>query len=203
MTIDAGIRAEKEYLPGEAFGGGAPQKPINFGWKQKIAPRIGVAWDVFRNGKMKVFGGFGDFYDQMKLNVAISSFGGQYWNNCTYVLSDTDYAAIDPAFNGNSRYCPSGSTSTEANFAGGTTPSNMTSSKTSTSRAFPTTCATCSVDQEGVAPNLHLTSSTRLCGGVDYQIAPNSPLKHVMTADAWIMSSKMLRSYNPRSERRS
>ena len=87
ITIDAGIRAEKEFLPGEAFGGGAPAEANQFGWKDKIAPRIGVAWDVFRNGKMKVFGGYGQFYDQMNLNVAISSFGGQYWNNCSYVLT--------------------------------------------------------------------------------------------------------------------
>ena len=172
VTIDAGIRAEKEYVPGEAFGGNAPQKPINFGWKEKIAPRIGVAWDVFRNGKMKVFGGYGAFYDQMKLNVAISSFGGQYWNNCTYVLSDTNYAAIDPAFNSNNRYCPSGSTSTEANFAGGTTPANMTFIENLNQRAFPTTCATCSADQEGVAPNLQPYKQHEALGGVDYQIAP-------------------------------
>ena len=99
--------SRRSILPGEAFGGGAPQKPINFGWKDKIAPRIGVAWDVFRNGKMKVFGGYGVFYDQMKLNVAISSFGGQYWNNCTYILSDVEL--LDPAIPSSTaigRYCP-------------------------------------------------------------------------------------------------
>jgi hypothetical protein len=49
-----------------------------------------VAWDVFPDGKLKIFGGYGQFYDQMKLNVAISSFGGQYRNNCSYVLTDSN-----------------------------------------------------------------------------------------------------------------
>jgi len=177
VTIDAGIRVEKEFLPGESFGGNAPQKPINFGWKDKIAPRIGVAWDVFRNGKMKVFGGYGQFYDQMKLNVAISSFGGQYWNNCTYIPSDANYASLQPAFNSNDRYCPSGDTSTQANLAGGTTPANMSFVENLNQRAFPTTCATCSADQEGVAPGLKPYEQHESLLGVDYQVAPTIALE--------------------------
>ena len=170
ITIDGGIRAEKEYLPGEAFGGGAPQKPINFGWKDKIAPRIGFAWDVFRNGKMKVFGGYGVFFDQMKLNVAISSFGGQYWNNCTYLLNTANVGSVDPAFNSSSRYCPSGTTSTPANFAGGTTPANTQFIENLNQRAFPTTCPTCSATQEGVAPGLKPYEQHEALGGIDYQL---------------------------------
>jgi hypothetical protein len=177
ITIDAGIRAEKEFLPGEAFGGGAPQKPINFGWKDKIAPRIGVAWDVFRDGKMKVFGGYGQFYDQMKLNVAISSFGGQYWNNCTYVLADSNYQSIVPQFNSSNRYCPSGSTATTANFSGGTTPSNALFVENLNQRAFPTTCPTCSTTQEGVAPGLKPYEQHEALFGTDYQLTSTLALE--------------------------
>jgi hypothetical protein len=171
ITIDAGIRAEKEYLPGEAFGGGAPQKPINFGWKDKIAPRIGVAWDVFRDGKLKIFGGYGQFYDQMKLNVAISSFGGQYWNNCSYVLTNSNYTTIDPKFNSAGRYCPSGDTSTGANFASGSAPSNALFVENLNQRAFPTTCPTCSVNQEGVVPGLKPYEQHEALFGTDYQLS--------------------------------
>ena len=79
VTINAGLRIEKEWLPAENQPTGGISHPINFGWGDKIAPRIGVAWDPLGNGKMKIFGGYGQFYDQMKLNLAISSFGGQYW----------------------------------------------------------------------------------------------------------------------------
>lgn len=170
VTIDAGIRAEKEFLPGESVGAGANPKPINFNWKQKIAPRLGVAWDVFRDGKMKVFGDYGVFYDQMKLNLAISSFGGQYWNLCSYALNTTDLNSIDAAFNSSSRYCPSGDTTTPGNFAGGTTPAGLTFLENLNNRANPTTCSTCSVQQEGVAPGLEPYRQHEAVMGVDYQL---------------------------------
>ena len=92
VTLDLGIRDEKEFLPGEAQPGpGVPTHPINFGWKDKIAPRLGASWDVFHDGKWKLFGSYGKFYDVMKLNLAISSFGGQYWQNCFYTLSTSLY----------------------------------------------------------------------------------------------------------------
>ena len=172
ITIDVGIRAEKEFLPGEAVGNGAPAKPINFGWKDKIAPRVGVAWDVFRDGKLKLFGGYGQFYDQMKLNVAISSFGGQYWDNCVYAVNDNNYAAINPIFNSGSpaRYCPGGDTSTPAVFPNGVAPANTTFIENLNQRAFPTTCQTCSAVQEGVAPNLKPYEQHEALLGADYQL---------------------------------
>ena len=94
--------------------GGVPPNPINFGWKDKIAPRIGAAWDVFPNGKMKVFGSYRRVLRPvMKLNLAISSFGGQYWQQLLLRAADTNYTAVDPAFNGNNRYC-SGSSSDDS-----------------------------------------------------------------------------------------
>ena len=51
LTLDYGLRVEKEFIPGEAVGGGAPQKPIDFGWGDKIAVRVGGAWDVLQNGE--------------------------------------------------------------------------------------------------------------------------------------------------------
>jgi Carboxypeptidase regulatory-like domain len=170
VTIDAGIRAEKEFLPGEAQGPGVNPKPINFNWKQKIAPRVGVAWDVFRNGKMKVFGDYGVFYDQMKLNLAISSFGGQYWNLCSYALNTQDLSSINASFNSGNRYCPSGDTSTPANFGGGHAPAGLTFLENLNNRANPTTCSTCSVQQEGVAPGLEPYRQHEAVMGVDYQI---------------------------------
>ena len=107
VTINAGIRFEHENVPAEAFGlqGGLPSNPINFGWGSKIAPRIGAAWDVFRDGRMKIFGSYGVFNDQMKLNLAISSFGGQFWQNCAYAMNDPNYADIVVTPDANRRYC--------------------------------------------------------------------------------------------------
>ena len=173
VTIDAGLRFEKEFLPGESVAGGANPRPIDFGWSQKIAPRLGAAWDVFRDGKMKVFGDYGVFYDQMKLNLAISSFGGQYWNNCSYALNTQDLSSITPAFNSDGRYCPSGDSTTVGNFAGGTAPAGLSFIENINNRANPTTCSTCSVSQEGVAPGLNPYRQHESVMGVAYQIARN------------------------------
>ncbi|HEX7158594.1 MAG TPA: carboxypeptidase regulatory-like domain-containing protein [Edaphobacter sp.] len=173
VTIDAGIRFDKEYLPGEAVGNGAPAKPIDFSWTDKVAPRIGAAWDVFRDGKMKVFGDYGVFYDVMKLNLAISSFGGQYWQNCTYALNTSNLSSINLAYDSNHRYCAGADATNEATFGGGKTPAGLNFIENLNYRAFPTTCATCSADQEGVAPGLKPYQQHESVFGVDYQIARN------------------------------
>jgi hypothetical protein len=183
ITINAGIRFDKEYLPGEGQGfqngltssGGIapPSKPIQFSWTDKIAPRIGAAWDVFKDGKMKVFGSYGEFYDIMKLNVAISSFGGQYWQQCYYALDTANLASIAPAFNSAGRDCIGPSASSTANWTGGTQPAGLTFLENQNFRLFPTTCSTCSLTQEGVAPGLKPYKQHESVFGVDYQISKN------------------------------
>ena len=51
---------------------------------------------LFKNGRMKVFGNYGKYYDVMKLNLAISSFGGQYWDSCFYALNTPDLSSVIP-----------------------------------------------------------------------------------------------------------
>ncbi len=50
FTANIGVRFEHEYLPSyNQYPSG-----INFGWGSKVAPRLGGAWDVLQNGKLKV-----------------------------------------------------------------------------------------------------------------------------------------------------
>jgi len=179
ITINAGVRFDKEYLPGEGGAPGVTNHPISFSWGDKIAPRIGVAWDVFKDGRMKVFGSYGRFYDIMKLNLAISSFGGQYWQNCVYGLNTSDLSTIDPAFNSGGRFCggPGTDSTTEANFASGATPAGLTFIENSNFRAFPTTCSTCSATQEGVTPGLNPYEQHESVFGIDYQITKGLALE--------------------------
>ena len=72
LTLNLGVRFEKEDLP--SFNGFAP--PINFGFGDKIAPRLGFAYDVFGDAKTKVFASYGQFYDRLKFNLPRGSFGG-------------------------------------------------------------------------------------------------------------------------------
>jgi hypothetical protein len=171
VTVNAGVRLDKEYLPASSTAL-LNANPINYSWSDKIAPRIGVAWDVFKDGKMKVFGSYGKFFDIMKLNVAISSFGGQYWNNCAYGLSTSNLASILPALNSAGRYCVGGAT-TGANWAGGATPAGLTFIENLNNRTFPTTCSTCSTSSTGVTPGLKPYEQHESVFGVDYQIGKN------------------------------
>ena len=171
ITVDLGLRLEHEYLPAENQPATAKiSNPIDFGWGAKIAPRVGAAWDVFKNGKMKVFGGYGQYFDMMKLNVAISSYGGQYWNECWYALNAPTYTGIIPSYDANNRDCAPGD-STQATFQGGA-PSGLTFIENFNQRAWPTTCSTCSLTQEGTAPNLKPYAQHESDFGIDYQVAP-------------------------------
>jgi Carboxypeptidase regulatory-like domain len=171
ITINAGIRFDKEYLPAENQPTGTKGNPIDFAWSDKVAPRLGAAWDVLRNGKLKVFGSYGVFYDIMKLNLAISSFGGQYWQNCAYALNTSNLSVITPAFGGSAgRDCVGPDSSSQANWAGGSTPPGLAFLENQNFRTFPTTCSTCTASQEGVAPGLKPYRQHEAVFGVDYLI---------------------------------
>ncbi|HYD16419.1 MAG TPA: TonB-dependent receptor [Candidatus Nanoarchaeia archaeon] len=96
VTINAGVRFDREELPSFRSESGLVSTPIKFGFGDKVAPRIGAAWDVFQNGKFKLYGSWGMFYDIMKYNLPRGSFGGDYWHDCNYTLDDPNYTAIHP-----------------------------------------------------------------------------------------------------------
>ncbi len=53
LTLNLGVRLENEFLPPyrKEQGGVRIANPISFGWTEKIAPRLGAAWDVKGDGK--------------------------------------------------------------------------------------------------------------------------------------------------------
>src|SRR4029453_13524110 len=60
LTINAGVRTEREqvpyYAPGEDVDGVVlPANGIEFGFGQKIAPRVGFAYDLKGDGRTKAF----------------------------------------------------------------------------------------------------------------------------------------------------
>lgn len=80
LTLNLGIRAEKEDLPAFNTGNGAAGGvPLSFNFNDKIAPRLGGAYDLFGDGKTKIFGSYGWFYDRLKFNLPRGSFGGDFY----------------------------------------------------------------------------------------------------------------------------
>jgi hypothetical protein len=97
LTINAGIRTEDEYIPAftkETQQPGYRDKPIHFRFGQKMAPRIGLIYDVFGDSSLKVFSSFGIYYDVMKLYLAEGAFGGFKWKTDYYELNTLDWTVI-------------------------------------------------------------------------------------------------------------
>jgi hypothetical protein len=96
LTANLGIRFETEYLPPYAkeWEGKAIPNPIEFGWGDKIAPRLGVAWDVRGDGRWKVSSSWGIYNDVLKYEVARGSFGGDYWHSRVYTLNSPDLSKL-------------------------------------------------------------------------------------------------------------
>jgi hypothetical protein len=101
FTVNGGVRIEKEHVPEYQPGAGS----LDFGFGSKVAPRIGVAYDVLHNGKVKAYFSYGKFFDIMKLGLPRGSFGGDYWHDCAFAMDDPDFSHIVPAVVG-AHYCP-------------------------------------------------------------------------------------------------
>ncbi len=99
FTVNAGVRFENEFLPPytKEVRGIKVANPIQFGWGDKVAPRLGTAWDILGNGKWKLSGSFGLFYDVMKYNLALGSFGGDYWFTHVYRLDNPNVFGLSKA----------------------------------------------------------------------------------------------------------
>jgi hypothetical protein len=93
LTLNLGVRTEQERVPSYA----APGTPttgkyaIRFDYKDKVAPRLGFSYDLFANGRTKVYGSYGTYYDIMKMELPRGSFGGDKWIYWGFDLDSFDW----------------------------------------------------------------------------------------------------------------
>lgn len=95
LTLNVGVRLDQERQP--------PYDPtrfptVEFGFGDKIAPRIGGAYDLLHNGKVKIYASYGKFFDIMKMGLARGSFGSDYWHDCVYAMDSLSFSAITPSY---------------------------------------------------------------------------------------------------------
>jgi hypothetical protein len=96
LTLNLGVRAEQEDVPNyslDASLGNAPENAWSFDYDDKLAPRLGFAWDVMSDAKLKVYGSWGTYYDISKLNIR-GSFGGDKWIEYLWPLETLDWAQL-------------------------------------------------------------------------------------------------------------
>jgi outer membrane receptor protein involved in Fe transport len=81
FTVNLGVRTDKEEIPSYTEG----NPGIKFGFKDKISPRAGFAWDIRGDGRWKGYGSFGIFYDTSKLEMPRGLFGSEH--SVTYYMT--------------------------------------------------------------------------------------------------------------------
>ena len=91
LTLNLGVRAEHERIPN--FGERGVKNPIEFNYDEKLAPRLGFAYDLTGDGKTKVYGSYGKYYDVMKYEMPRGSFGGDKWVDYFYTWDSPNFLA--------------------------------------------------------------------------------------------------------------
>ncbi len=97
FTLNLGLRTENENLPSFKSGPDIVPTPIKFSFSQKLAPRLGLAWDPAGDGKTKVYGSWGYFYGTIPLHLSQDSFGGSNWLEYYYTLDTFNWPTITDA----------------------------------------------------------------------------------------------------------
>jgi outer membrane receptor protein involved in Fe transport len=91
LTINAGLRTERERVPTYSTGSDIPEFGVEFSFADKLAPRAGFSYDINGDGRWKAFGSWGVFYDIFKLELPRGSFGGDKWLDYNYTLDSFDW----------------------------------------------------------------------------------------------------------------
>jgi hypothetical protein len=91
LTLNLGLRAEQEKVPSFRDGVSA----MEFGFGDKLAPRLGASYDVRGDGRVKLYGSWGRYYDWTKYELSRGSYGGDTWQVFYRGLETTDVGSLN------------------------------------------------------------------------------------------------------------
>jgi outer membrane receptor protein involved in Fe transport len=97
LTFNAGIRYEEqrlrnaEHLQGtKAVGTGQPLGKNAMTLRNMWAPRIGLLYDWTKEGRSKIYGSWGRYYESIPMDINDRSFGGESWMESHYDSSNSE-----------------------------------------------------------------------------------------------------------------
>lgn len=79
FSLNLGVRADAFKSTGEKSGA-FPNRKLDFKFDDMVAPRIGFTWDVAKNGRSKLYGHYGRFYESVPLDINARAFGNEQFN---------------------------------------------------------------------------------------------------------------------------
>ena len=77
LTLSLGLRTERETMP--SFQRDVQDYAFRFNFQDKLAPRLGASLDLRGDGRIKLYGSWGRYYDWTKYELARGTFGGDFW----------------------------------------------------------------------------------------------------------------------------
>jgi hypothetical protein len=94
LTLSLGLRTERETIP--SFARNVQDYAFRFNFDQKVAPRLGASFDLFGDGRVKIYGAWGRYYDWTKYELSRGTFGGEYWRVHYRTLDTLDVFNLTP-----------------------------------------------------------------------------------------------------------
>jgi hypothetical protein len=93
LVLNIGLRTEHETVP--SFVPEIRENAFDFGFGEKLAPRLGVSYDVRGDGRLKLSGSWGRYFDWTKYSIARGSYGGDVWHIYYRSLDTLDIASLN------------------------------------------------------------------------------------------------------------
>lgn len=88
FTIALGVRAESSNSQGNLTKI-LPERQLDFGFGDMVAPRLGFVWDPANNGRSKIFAHYGKFYQSIPLTINVRSFGNERYDFYFYYYPES------------------------------------------------------------------------------------------------------------------
>jgi hypothetical protein len=95
LTLALGVRAETEKIP--TYRPDLQEYVLNFGVGDKVAPRFGASYDIAGDGRAKLYGSWGRYFDWTKYQLSRNALGSDFWKTYYRALDTLDVYSLSLA----------------------------------------------------------------------------------------------------------